>query len=88
MTQQLKFRVAKLEDDVGPQVGVADCLEAARLRLRAMSSEEREAERRARYLHALNSEPPEGPLALRLWQADRRLARFLGLDATATHKVQ
>jgi hypothetical protein len=82
VSKSLNNRIARLEgeDDSGPLgLGVAEYMELARRRLRAMSPEAREAERRERYLHALNSPPPTGRLELALHSAARRMARFLGI---------
>lgn len=86
MTQNLRDRIARLEGDWGPQFGFAERMEAARQRLRAMSPEAREAERRERYLQALNSEPPIDQLGLAMWKAARRMARHLALNSTPTQR--
>lgn len=67
----LEARLVALEQQLLPQVSLADRLKAARERWRGLTDEQRatvRAERLAR------PEPPAGSMRHRLWLADRRVA--------------
>ncbi|HEU4457779.1 MAG TPA: hypothetical protein VFR90_01490 [Methylibium sp.] len=70
----LESRIARLEEDAGPVASVTERLHLACVRWRAMTEEQRAAERERRVQRALEAPEPEGLLRRALWLAARRLA--------------
>jgi hypothetical protein len=82
MVQNIRDRINRLEGAAAPVKGLAERLQTARKRLKAMTAEQRAEERAACFQAALDSPSPRGVLAKRLWSAARRMAiHFAGNGA-------
>jgi hypothetical protein len=74
----LQSRIARLEKRAGPSrcTSVVDRMEAARVRLHAMTPQERCDVLLQECQRALTNDRPADGLALRLWMANRRMVRL------------
>jgi septal ring factor EnvC (AmiA/AmiB activator) len=80
--KELQARVEALQQRLAPKESLAERLKAKRERWRAMSPEQRDAARAARFEKARTCPPPPaGTMRNRLWHAELRLAAMLATGA-------